>query len=179
MNRLVQSAKNGNKNSFIKLINSIKNDLYRIAKVKLSNEDDINDILQDTILDIYSSLDKLQNNSFFKTWCIRILINNCNDKLKEKYKIKNIMNYDTTIDDNNYISDDDVFNTVYTSFDYIALIEVLSENERLVFTLYYEDELKIKEISQILDVKENTIKSIIRRGKQKIKQKYGKENIYG
>ncbi len=179
MNRLVQSAKNGNKNSFIKLINSIKNDLYRIAKVKLSNEDDINDILQDTILDIYSSLDKLQNNSFFKTWCIRILINNCNDKLKEKYKIKNIMNYDTTIDNNNYISDEDVFNTVYTSFDYTSLVEVLSENERLVFTLYYEDELKIKEISQILDVKENTIKSIIRRGKQKIKQKYGKENIYG
>lgn len=179
MNRLVQSAKNGNKTSFIKLINSIKNDLYRIAKVKLSNEDDINDILQDTILDIYSSLDKLQNNSFFKTWCIRILINNCNDKLKEKYKIKNIMNYDTTIDNNNYISDEDVFNTVYTSFDYTSLVEVLSENERLVFTLYYEDELKIKEISQILDVKENTIKSIIRRGKQKIKQKYGKENIYG
>ena len=173
MNRLVQSAKNGNKNSFIKLINSIKNDLYRIAKVKLSNEDDINDILQDTILDIYSSLDKLQNNSFFKTWCIRILINNCNDKLKEKYKIKNIMNYDTTIDNNNYISDEDVFNTVYTSFDYTSLVEVLSENERLVFTLYYEDELKIKEISQILDVKENTIKSIIRRGKQKIKNIYG------
>lgn len=179
MNILVQSAKNGNKKSFIKLINNIKADLYRIAKVKLGNEDDINDILQDTILDIYSSLNKLQNNDFFKTWCIRILINNCNDKLKEKYKIKDTLNYNTIKDYNDYISDEEIFNTVYSAFNYTSLMELLSENEQLIFTLYYGDELKIKEISQMLNLKENTIKSIIKRGKEKIKKKYGKENIYG
>ena len=82
MESLVEKAKNGDKQSFSRLINTIQIELYNIAKVKLNNEDDVKDVLQDTILDIYKDIKKLKDNNFFKTWSVRILINNCNTVLK-------------------------------------------------------------------------------------------------
>ena len=175
MNLIIHNAKK-NKKSFMKLINSIKTDLYRIAKSKLNNEEDVNDILQDTIIDIYTQLNNLKKNEYFKTWAIKILINNCNDKLREKYQINN---YNKIINLDDSISDDEIFDIVYTDFNYKTLMGLLSENEKIIFALYYEEDLKIKEISEILNLKENTIKSIIRRGKQKIRKKYGRDEIYG
>ena len=46
---------------------SIQKDLYCIAKMKINNENDIEDIIQETMLSAYTNLKKLQNNSFFKT----------------------------------------------------------------------------------------------------------------
>ena len=69
---------------------SIQKDLYCIAKMKINNENDIEDIIQETMLSAYTNLKKLKNNSFFKTWIIRILINKCN----QFYKKKNLKSLD-------------------------------------------------------------------------------------
>ena len=52
--------------------------------MKINNENDIEDIIQETMLSAYTNLKKLKNNSFFKTWIIRILINKCNKFYKKK-----------------------------------------------------------------------------------------------
>lgn len=172
---LIKSAKKGNNSSFAKLIKMIQHDLYRIAKVKLENEDDINDVLQDTILDMYTNLKQLKNNSFFKTWSISILLNNCNNILKSKYQNKAIVPLDEYKEILDSISD----NNLYSNLNFEYIITILSQREKLVFTLYYQEDYKINEISMILNENENTIKSILRRGKEKIKKNYEKENLYG
>ena len=85
MNKLVNKAKNGDKEAFCELILIVKDDLYKIAKSRLGNkEDDIFDAIQETIISAYISIGKLKKVLSFKSWIIKILINECNDILKKK-----------------------------------------------------------------------------------------------
>ena len=79
MEELIKSALDGNKDSYVALIKSIETELFKIASSQLNNIDDVNDAIQETILNSYSKLHTLKNYNYFKTWIIRILINECNN----------------------------------------------------------------------------------------------------
>ena len=49
----------------------------------------------------------------------------------------------------------------------------LSAKYREVLYLYYEEGYKVKEIAQILDTKEGTVMSLLKRGRDKLRQNYG------
>ena len=63
MEELVEKAKSDNE-AFTELILSVENDLYSIAKMRVKNEDRINDVLQDTMLSAYINLPKLKENKY-------------------------------------------------------------------------------------------------------------------
>lgn len=84
---LVALAKKGEKDAFISLIQQNKVNLYRVAKAMLHNETDVEDAIQMTILKAYEKLGGLRKNKYFKTWLIRILINECNKAIKDRKQI--------------------------------------------------------------------------------------------
>ena len=59
MEELVEKAKNKDKNAFSELIINVKKELYLVAKLKLKNEDDISDAIQETLLKSYKNIIKL------------------------------------------------------------------------------------------------------------------------
>ena len=75
MEELVEKAKNDDKRAFSELIMATEKELYLIAKSKLKSDDDIGDAIQETIYKSYKNIKKLRDNSVFKTWIIKILIN--------------------------------------------------------------------------------------------------------
>ena len=75
---LVKKAKNKNEKAFDELISLIEKEMYLIAKTRLYNDDDIADAIQETIYLCYKNIHKLKDNKLFKTWIIKILINECN-----------------------------------------------------------------------------------------------------
>ena len=75
---LVKKAMRGDKEAFIALMDKHSDAMLRIAHGYLSQEADIADAMQDTILDAYEHLSSLKEPRYFKTWLIRILLNNCN-----------------------------------------------------------------------------------------------------
>lgn len=77
----------GNKEAFTQLIGQYRNDLYKIGKAILGNDEDIADAMQETILKCWQKLDTLKKAEYFKTWLVRILINNCNEILRQREKI--------------------------------------------------------------------------------------------
>ena len=143
---------------------SIQKDLYCIAKMKINNENDIEDIIQETMLSAYTNLKKLKNNSFFKTWIIRILINKCN----KFYKKKNLK----SLDDKQEINIISTKEIELSTIEFENFISFLTEEERTILTLYYSLSYTTKEIAQILQKREGTICSKISRAKTKIKEKY-------
>lgn len=170
MEELVEKAKKGNSEAFDKLILMTEKEMYLIAKTKINNDDDIADIMQETILICFKNIHKLKYNSFFKTWLIRILINECN-KMYKKRKRRDVVSIDKNeieIEDKNY--DDG-------NLSFHVLIRKLNEEEKMILTLYYCHKYTTKEISQILKIKENTIKSKIIRAKTKLKNEYGGEAV--
>lgn len=165
MEELVKKAKNNDEEAFDKLIALIEKEMYLIAKTRLKNEDDIADALQETILKCFQNIYKLRDVKLFKTWTIKILINECNKiyRKKEKYKI--------SLEDNEiekYIKLEENYNNI--EFD--ILIRKLEDDEKLILTLYYCSGYTTKEISKILHKSENTIKSKMLRSKKKLKKQY-------
>ena len=158
--QLIKKAQKGNKEAFNELILYYEKDLYNIAKSRLHNEDDVCDVVQETILIAYHSVRKLLNPSKFKIWLIKILINECNKLYKSQ---KN----------NLYDIDDKSHSIIYekndSNLEFLNLMEVLDSVEKNIFILYYQEGYTTKEISKILNIKQNTILSKLSRGKEKIK----------
>lgn len=166
MEELVEKAKKNDEQAFNELILLIQKEIYLIAKAKLKNEDDMADAIQETILSCYRNLKKLRNSSLFKTWLIKILINECN-KIYKKRKKYNISYEDKEVE-NYLVVEDNSFDNI--SFD--ILIRNLKDDEQLILTLYYYSNYSTKEISKILKINESTIRSKIFRAKEKLKNQY-------
>lgn len=86
LNELVKKAKKNDERAFTNLIHNIEDEMYSIAKIKLYDDNDVYEAMQNTIILIYKNIKKLKNENFFKTWAIRILINECLKVIKRMKK---------------------------------------------------------------------------------------------
>lgn len=173
--QLVAKVKSGETKAFTELLHCIENDLYRIAKTRLSSDDDISDAIQETMIIAYKKLKKLKDNSKFKSWIIQILINECNLMYRKKNQQQNIVD---KIENSRLINVQD--NTIYninSKLDFELLISKLDYDERLIITLFYNSRYSCSEISEILNMNINTVKSKLNRAKDKIKN-YSKGVIF-
>lgn len=171
MEELIEKAKKGQIDAYTKLIKSIDKDLYRIAYTKLKNNDDINDAIQNTMLIMFKNIKKLRENTYFKSWIIKILINECNKIIKDNIKRNKIV--EKSVDKlNTNIAKNEGFEE-FLNFN--SIIANLTSDEQLIFTLYYKDKFSCKEISKITKLKEGTIKSKLARGRDKIERNLKKE----
>ena len=170
MEELVQMAKEGNDEAFTKLILDLQMDMYKIAKVRLSNENYIDDAVQETIISVMKSIKKVQKVESFKSWIIKILINKCNTIYKKRKKssiyIDEIEISDTPVETNNDFDND---------MDFYLMLKGLNYKEKLIIILFYSQDYSIKEISKMLKMNENTVKTNMFRAKAKIKNNYIKE----
>ena len=89
LDELILMAQAGDEEAFANMILYIKDDLYKIAKTRIANETDIEDAIQETMIETYKSIKKLNDPNKFKKWVIKILINKCNRIYRRKYKTTN------------------------------------------------------------------------------------------
>lgn len=161
---LVKKAVRGDKEAFLKLMDMHKETMLRIAHGYLSQEADIADAIQDTILDAYEHLSSLNEPRYFKTWLIRILLNNCNHIYNKNKKYISLEEFAETVSDTSQEVDTPLFK-------FRELLSFVSEENRLCFQLYYGEELTTREIADILHMNESTIRSRMHREKLKLKTK--------
>lgn len=173
MEELIKKAQKGDIDAYTKIVLSMKNDLYKIAKTRITSEEDIEDVIQETMIQVYKSIKKLKTPEKFKTWIISILINNCNKLYRRKCrKDVSINEYnleDYLIKNSQYDIEDDL--------NFYFLLENLKYEERIISFLYYKENYKIDEISVILKMNRNTVKSNLRRSRNKLKKILDKEEI--
>lgn len=172
MEELILMAQSGDEKAFTQIIISIKGDLYKIARSRITNESDIEDAIQETMIETYKSIKKLNEPSKFKKWIIKILINKCNRIYRKKYKTDiSIDEYDFKDLKSNNIID------IENELNFYDIIKILNYEERIIMILYYMEEYSVKEIKKILKMNENTISTHLYRARQKLKSKYG-GNMY-
>lgn len=167
---LIIKAKSEEIKAFTDLVHSIENDLYRIAKTRLNNDDDISDAIQETMINAYKHLKKLKDNSKFKSWIIRILINECNKIYSTKKKKERL--FEKIITEENTQPIDESVNLVNSEINFELLIEKLQYEEKLIVTLFYNNQYSCTEISKIVGINVNTVKSKLQRVKKKVKKYY-------
>ena len=78
MIQLVKRSISGDADAFLELMEKNSLAMYKVARGILDNDEDAADAMQDTILTCFEKIHTLKNPEYFKTWMIRILINECN-----------------------------------------------------------------------------------------------------
>lgn len=169
MEELISEAKQGNKEAFTQLMLELKNELYKIARIRLSNNEDIEDAIQETMIEAFKNIHKIKDTNYFKKWIITILINKCN-RIYRKRKKYNISFEGEEFE--NYLKSDDNFDN---NLNFYYILKDLNYDERIIISLHYMEDYTTKDISKLLKISENTIKTKLRRAKIKLKNKYGKE----
>jgi RNA polymerase sigma-70 factor, ECF subfamily len=156
----VAKAKSGNKEDFLALINENRLSIYKVAKGILNNQYDIEDAIQNTVIKSYEKISTLKNDNLFRTWIIRILINECNEIIR---KNKRIISLDEGIDHETY-------NDVYEDIDLTRAINLLCEELRIVTVLFYFEDMATKDIAVILEIPEGTVRSRLSRARQQLRK---------
>ena len=161
----IKKAKNGDKEAVTDLIYNIRHELYKIAKMRLSCDADIEDVIQETTIEVFKSIKKLKNASSYKSWIIKILINKCNKVYY--YRKKNQISYENLELDDFFTSHN---NKSESDLEFYHLLDGLNYDERMAIILFYMEDYPIKEIAEILRTNQNTIKTRLKRAKEKIKK---------
>ena len=158
---------NGDKETFIQLIRPLEKKLYVIAKSKIDSEEDVKDVIQETLLSGYKNINKLNTIENFEAWIIMILLNNCNKYYKSKKHITLV-----SLHENEEVADlDNEYSKIDKSIEFYEYLNQLDDEEKTLFILYYSEEMTTKKIADVTNQNENTIKTKLRRCRQKI-QKY-------
>ena len=167
---LIIRAQNGNISAFEELIYNYDKKVLALAMKYVKNEDDAKDIYQDVFIRVFRGLKKFQFKSEFSTWLYRIVTNVC-----LTYKIKSNRREFVSInpsEENEKMNtaieliDEEpdperVINSVEISEHITEALESLSPRQKMIFMLKHYEGYKLKEIAEMLQCGEGTIKKYL------------------
>lgn len=139
-------------------LNEYGDSLLRLAYSYMKNLSDAEDILQDVMIIYYKEKKVFESNEHKKAWLIRVTINECKTKLRRQ-KIRKA----EPLDDNIIVNVQDNLKFVWSA------VQSLPVKYREIIHLYYQEGFAVSEISSILHKNESTIRSLLKRGREKLK----------
>ncbi|WP_283693750.1 sigma-70 family RNA polymerase sigma factor [Clostridium perfringens] len=157
--KLIKESMKGNKESFGILIKNNKEYLYKMAFLYVKDEQDALEVIHETVYRGFLNIEKLKKAKFFNTWITRILINVSIDFLKKKGKNEMLDESIPIIKEKCEISTEE-------KLDLYNAIDLLNDNYKTVIIMMYFNDMKIKDISKVMEIPENTVKTYLRRAKQ-------------
>ncbi len=161
---LVKSAKKGDRHSFAILYSNIYKDLYKYALFTLRNKQDAEDCVSEAVVDAYRTIGNLKNEEAFRAWFFKILSAKCKHKIKEYYK-----NPSQHIDEMGQNIFTDNFNIIDSSLDLQIAFSTLNIEDRMIISLTVFGGYSSKEISKILKMNSNTVRSRYSRALEKLR----------
>ena len=161
--------------------------LYRIGVTYGFNHQDVEDLMQETYINAYSSLSKFENRASFKTWIIKIMLNQCHHRSK-KFSYKNekpaefslneniIPMFSSNTDPNRTASNKELKEIVEN-----AIFQIPADY-RIVFSLRELNGLSIAETAEALDITTSNVKVRLNRAKsmlrKQLEEMYNGENLF-
>lgn len=157
-------------NLYSELMEDYKIYLYKIAYSYVKNEQTALDIIQETSYKGLVNISKLNNIEYFKTWITRILINTSINYIRSN---KNIISYGelSEVPSNSLNENTDTTNmNIEDKIDLYNAIDTLKHDYKTVVILKYFNDMTEKEISKIMEIPVNTVKSHLKRAKTELRK---------
>ncbi len=159
--------------------------LYKVGRSYGYSFENTQDLMQDTFIDAYSNLSTFKNEASFKTWIIKIMLNNCFRK-KTKMSFKNELA--NNIDDKStpmFTSHQHTSKTVLNrelNFVIENALQQIPFDYRMVFSLREVNGLSVQETASTLNISEANVKVRLNRAKAMLKKEveksYTAEDIF-
>lgn len=165
MTELVRRASQGDTEAFVSLMEAQKQSFYKIARSFLCRDEDVADAVQETVLICFEKLGQLRQPDYFRTWATRILINVCQDMLRARRRVMPVETVPERAEPD----------AGQANAEFLALLDSIDEKYRTVLLLYYGEGFSVREISTLLSLKEETVKTRLKRGRGAVRLAYEAE----
>lgn len=160
---------------FAKLVSLYKERLYWHIRNMVKNHDDADDVLQNVFIKVYKNIKGFKGESKLYSWIYRIATNEAITFLNQKAKKYNITDEELQIQLVENLEADVYFNGDDAQLKLQKAIAILPQKQQQVFNMKYFQELKYKEISEILGTSEGALKASYHIASKKIEE-YLKSN---
>jgi RNA polymerase sigma factor (sigma-70 family) len=162
--------------------------LYKVGRSYRFNHEDVEDLMQETFIKAYENLNKLENSAYFKTWLIRIMLNECYRK-RQRAAIRNEVAvetflYEKTIPmffNSNNETEKKVVNREMNGVIENA-IKHIPLDYGLVFSLRELNGMSVLETAKALNITETNVKVRLNRAKamlrKEVEKTYSPEDIF-
>ncbi|MFM2033207.1 MAG: hypothetical protein RLZZ297_1972 [Chloroflexota bacterium] len=177
---LIRLAQAGNRDALEQLVASQQHYVYSVAMSVLHNPDDAADLTQEAFVRLYRSLRQYNGESRFTTWLYRMVINLCRDELRRRKRqvqqlVPGAPGDEDDRDPVTLVPDDSpeadpprVLEHKEVSTALHDVVAQLDPPYRTALTLFYFEDLKYQDIAEVMQIPLNTVKSHIRRGKERL-----------
>lgn len=159
------SIKN-NSEAFEELLLQYKSYLYKVAYTYVKDKEAALDILQETSFKAWLNIHTLKDEEKFKPWITKILVNTAINYIRKESKVIYIDDENPIISSENIVSKKAI--SLEEKLDLYKAIDLLKPKYKTVIILKYFDDMKIEDISYVLDVPINTVKSHLKRAKESL-----------
>ena len=174
----VRRAQAGDRDAIADLVTGQQRYVYSIAMSLMRDPTEAADLTQDALLRLLRSLGSYRGETRFTTWLYRLVVNLGLDRLRRGGRPLVRMDEDPDFD----LPDDDPLENpphVVEREEQAQLVrralDELPDAQRLSLTLHYFDALPYEDIADVMGVPLNTVKSHIRRGKDRLARVLGPE----
>ncbi len=175
----VSKAKLGENAGFTYLYETCNKKCYYTALKFMKDSALAEDMMQEAFIKAFDKISTLEDGAKFESWLCQITARLCLNELK---KNQPMLFSETETEDGADISDtfydDRVYNNPEISLDkketsrlINEMLKDLSEEQQICVTMFYADEMSVKDIAESLDVSENTVKSRLNYARKHIKEK--------
>lgn len=157
--KLVKSLQSQNDAAFKELVTLYKERLYWHIRHIVKSHDDADDVLQNTFIKVFQNIKNFKGDSKLYSWMYRIATNESITFINQKAKKLQISNEEVTA-----LAIQNMKSDVYFEGDAIQLqlqeaIAKLPEKQQLVFNMKYFQDIKYKDMAEILDTSEGALKA--------------------
>ncbi|NAS11842.1 RNA polymerase sigma factor [Poritiphilus flavus] len=166
----IERALNGDTRAYAVLIDRYKHMVYTMAAQIVKNNEDAEEVAQDVFLKAFKALNSYKGDAKFSTWLYKIAYYRSLDYLKKKQRRIST----TTID----VSREYSISALDSEMDDMEVqerqqmvkkaIQQLPEDDGVLITLHYYEELSLKEISEIMGNSPNALKVRLHRARKKL-----------
>lgn len=163
---------NGDTGAFAYLVEKYQNMVYTLAHKILGNKEDAEDAAQETFVKCYRALKTYNSQASFSTWLYKIAYNHAIDILKKNTRKRNIVEWKSDLETKRipHHSFDEKIDLKEIQLLLKETIHRLSPDDQVIVTLYYYEDLPLKEIAEIIGIRENNVKIKLYRIRSKLQE---------
>ena len=157
--------------AFQVLLQQFQRPLYHHIRTIVLNHDDADDVLQNTFIKVYKSINQFEGKSSLYTWLYKIATNETLTFLEKNKRFS----YDTMEDSEDHpaiknLKTDPLYDGDEIQFHLERAIASLPDKQKLVFKMRYYDETSYREIAEILETSEGALKASYHHAVKKIEK---------
>lgn len=157
-------SENQYKIEYEQVIDKYSDMVYRITVTITGNMEDAKDAFQETFLRLVRNQEKIKDEEHLKAWLIRVA-SNCAKTIVTNPWNKRTQGLEENDEQVTYMVEEDTL---------LTEVKNLSPNYALSLYLFYYEEYSIKEIAEIMNKNENTVKTLLSRGRMELKKRLEK-----